>query len=382
VIISDRSQITKKRQSVTDNLKNHKEYRGAPGDFTKARYMLFPRNVLVGHGVIDLVPSICKDFKLCGTGLLVTGCKTRKVAGDQIKENLVRNGYDIQIIDTDEANQENLKKVEQVAKEVKATYLLGVGGGSKIDLAKMAAKDLNLEFLSIPTSASHDGIASGRASIKSNSVPLSLEAKVPLGVIADTNVIVKAPYRLLAAGCADVISNSTALKDWEFARRMRNEEFSRSAYELANYTAETIIDNADLIRPNLEESVWIAIRPIIISGISMSVAGSSRPTSGAEHMFSHALDVIAPGKALHGEQCGVGCIMMMYLHGGDWMRIRTALQKIGAPTSAKELGISNEKVIEALVTAHTIRKDRFTILGNLGLTHEAAEKIALITKVI
>ena len=319
---------------------------------------------------------------MCGTGLLVTGCKTRKVAGDQIKENLVRSGYDIHIIDTDEANQENLKKVEQVAREVKATYLLGVGGGSKIDLAKMAAKDLDLEFLSIPTSASHDGIASGRASIKSNSVPLSLEAKVPLGVIADTNVIVKAPYRLLAAGCADVISNSTALKDWEFARRMRNEEFSRSAYELANYTAETIIDNADLIRPNMEESVWIAIRPIIISGISMSVAGSSRPTSGAEHMFSHALDVIAPGKALHGEQCGVGCIMMMYLHGGDWMRIRTALQKIGAPTSAKELGISNEKVIEALVTAHTIRKDRFTILGNLGLTHEAAEKIAMITKVI
>ncbi len=352
------------------------------GDFTKARYMLFPRNVLVGHGVIDLVPSICKDFKLCGTGLLVTGSKTRKVAGDPIRENLVKNGYDIHIIDTDEATRENLEKVEQAAREVKATFLLGVGGGSKIDLAKMAAKDLNIEFLSIPTSASHDGIASGRASIKNNSVPLSLEARVPLGVIADTNVIVKAPYRLLAAGCADVISNSTALKDWEFARRMRNEEFSRSAYELANYTAQTIIDNADLIRPNMEESVWIAIRPIIISGISMSVAGSSRPTSGSEHMFSHALDVIAPGKALHGEQCGVGCIMMMYLHGGDWVRIRTALQKIGAPTSAKELGISNEKVIEALCTAHKIRKDRFTILGNLGLTPEAAENIATITKVI
>jgi glycerol-1-phosphate dehydrogenase [NAD(P)+] len=99
-------------------------------------------------------------------------------------------------------------------------------------------------------------------------------------------------------------------------------------------------------------------------------------------MFSHALDLIAPGKALHGEQCGVGCIMMMYLHGGDWMRIRNALQKIGAPTSAKELGITKEQVIEALVTAHKIRKDRFTILGNLGLTYEAAEKIAEITKVI
>lgn len=352
------------------------------GDFTKARSMLFPRNVLAGHGCIELVPSVCKDFNLSGTALVVAGKMTRKIAGDQVTDGLTKKGFEVFTIETGDATNENLAKVEETAREVKASFLLGVGGGSKIDLAKMASKDLGLEFISIPTSASHDGIASGRASIRNNSIPLSLDAKVPLGVVADTSVIVKAPYRLLAAGCADVISNSTALMDWEFARRLRHEEFSRSAYALANYTAQTMIENADLIRPNLEESVWIAIRPIIISGISMSVAGSSRPTSGSEHMFSHALDLIAPGKALHGEQCGVGCIMMMYLHGGDWMRIRNALQKIGAPTTAKELGINKEQVVEALVTAHKIRKDRFTILGNLGLTYEAAEKIAEITKVI
>jgi len=352
------------------------------GDFTKARSMLFPRNVLAGHGVIDLVPQVCRDFGLKGIALMVAGDKTRKVAGDAIIDGMSKKGYEVQIIVTGEATKDHLREVEEAARETKASFLLGVGGGSKIDLAKMAAKDLEIEFLSIPTSASHDGIASGRASIKNNSMPLSLEAKVPIGVIADTSVIVKAPYRLLASGCADVISNSTALMDWEFARRLRHEEFSRSAHALANYTSQTIIESADLIRPNLEESVWIAIRPIIISGISMSVAGSSRPTSGSEHMFSHALDLIAPGKALHGEQCGVGCIMMMYLHGGDWMRIRTALQKIGAPTSSRELGITKEQVIEALCTAHKIRKDRFTILGNQGLTPEAAEKIASITKVI
>ena len=125
----------------------------------------------------------------------------------------------------------------------------------------------------------------------------------------------------------------------------------------------------------------MAIRPIIISGISMSVAGSSRPTSGSEHMFSHAMDRICPGRGLHGEQCGIGAIMMMYLHGGDWKRIRDALIKIGAPTSAKELGIPSEKIIEALVTAHKVRS-RFTILGQEGLTYEAAEHLATITKVI
>jgi len=352
------------------------------GDFTKARSMLFPRNVLAGHGVIELVPQVCKDFNLSGTALIVTGDHTRKAAGEPIAEGLRKKGFDVHIVETGEATNENLAIIEEMAKEIKAAFLLGIGGGSKIDLAKMAAKDLGKEFLSIPTSASHDGIASGRASIRNNSIPMSMDAKVPLGVIADTAIIVKAPYRLLAAGCADVISNSTALMDWEFARRLRNEEFSRSAWALANYTAQTMVENADLIRPNFEESVWIAIRPIIISGISMAVAGSSRPTSGSEHMFSHALDIIAPGKALHGEQCGVGCVLMMYLHGGDWQRIRTALQKIGAPTSAKELGIPKEQILEALVTAHKIRKDRFTILGNLGLTYEAAEKVAEITKVI
>jgi glycerol-1-phosphate dehydrogenase [NAD(P)+] len=378
-----------RKPTFTDKLKRVKGYMRVrsgvlmdEGDFTKARSMLFPRQVLAGHGVLDQISSVCRDFGLSGTALIVAGEKTKKIAGDLVADTLKDDGYEVQFALVGDANGEDLKIVENTAKEVKASFLLGVGGGSKIDLAKMAGKDLGLAFISIPTSASHDGIASGRASIKGKTGPMSLEAKVPLGVVADTAIILKAPYRLLASGCADVISNSTALMDWEFARRLRNEEFSRSAYALANYTAQTIIDNADLIRPDLEESVWIAIRPIIISGISMSVAGSSRPTSGSEHMFSHALDVIAPGRALHGEQCGVGCIMMMYLHGGDWMRIRSALGKISSPTSATELGVSREQVIEALMTAHKIRKDRFTILGTMGLTYEAAEKVATITRVI
>ncbi|NLI73859.1 MAG: NAD(P)-dependent glycerol-1-phosphate dehydrogenase [Euryarchaeota archaeon] len=351
------------------------------GDFTKARSIVFPRNILVGHGVLGQIPEVCKEFGLSGTALLVTGPKTRDVASEEIQDRLEDDGFSAHSVVVGGATRENLNIVEEAAREVDTDFIIGIGGGSKIDLAKMAAKDLSVEFISVPTSASHDGIASGRASIKGEYGPLSLNAKVPLGVVADTSVIVRAPYRLLASGCADVISNSTAVRDWDFARNLRGEEFSRSAYSLAVYTAETIIDNADVIKPYQEESVWVAIRPIIISGISMSVAGSSRPTSGSEHMFSHALDEICPGKGLHGEQCGIGTIMMMYLHGGDWNCIRDALIKIGAPTSAKELGIPNEKIIEALVTAHKVR-DRFTILGRDGITREAAERLATITKVI
>lgn len=350
--------------------------------FTKARAMHFPRQVLAGHGCIEQTGEVCGEFELKGSALIVTGPTTGNLAAGLVRESLEKSSYEVHQVEVGAATRENLVKVEEVAKDVKASFLLGVGGGSKIDLAKLASLNLKAPFLSIPTSASHDGIASPRASIKDGGNSLSLNAEVPLGVIADTALIVKAPYRLLASGCADVISNTTAIMDWQLADRLRSEDVSSSAANLAKYAAESIIENASAIKPNLEESVWVAIRPIIISGISMAVAGSSRPTSGSEHMLSHILDRIAPGKALHGEQCGVGSIMMMYLHGGEWQRIRSALQMIGAPTSASELGVTEAQLIESLVHAHEIRKDRYTILGDRGLTLDAAERLARITRVI
>jgi glycerol-1-phosphate dehydrogenase [NAD(P)+] len=99
-------------------------------------------------------------------------------------------------------------------------------------------------------------------------------------------------------------------------------------------------------------------------------------------MFSHMLDRLVPGKALHGEQCGVGTIMMMYLHGGEWKLIIDTLHKIGAPATAKELGISKQNIIKALMYAHKVRPERYTILGDKGLTREAAKNLATVTGVI
>lgn len=350
--------------------------------FTKAKTMQFPRQVHAGHDVVQEIGQMCKDFELEGTTLLVTGQTTGKLAAGLVSDIMTESGYDTQTITVGEASRDNLVKVEDMTKEVGASFLIGVGGGSKIDLAKLASGNLRMPFISAPTSAAHDGIASPRASIKDGGNSLSLNASVPLGVVADTALIVKAPYRLLASGCADVISNTTAIMDWELADRLRGEFFSSSAANLARYASESIIEDAATIKPNLEDSVWIAIRPIIISGISMAVASSSRPTSGSEHMFSHVLAKTAPGKALHGEQCGVGSIMMMYLHGGKWERIREALRLIGAPTNAEELGVTPEQIVEALVHANEIRKDRYTILGDRGLTPDAAERLARITGVI
>ena len=349
-------------------------------DFTKVRMVEVPRNVVAGHDALSSVREMCEGIHTGRTGTIITGTRTMEAAAKDVLGYM--DGYDMDVVQVGDATVENARIAEARIREFGSSFVLAVGGGSKIDLAKMVSKDLNIPFISIPTSAAHDGIASNRASLKSDTGSRSIESASPMGVIADTGIIAKAPYRLLASGCADVISNLTALKDWDFARRLKNVSFSRTAYTISRYAAESIIDSCGLIRPNLEDSVWLAIKPIIMSGVSMCIAGSSRPTSGAEHMFSHMLDLKHPGKALHGEQCGVGSIMTMYLHGGDWEQIRDSLKTIGAPTTARELGLSAEDVIDAMTHAHEIRSDRFTILGDQGISEEVAETVASATGVI
>ena len=350
-------------------------------DFNKSKTMVFPRDVRVGHGVLEELGDVLDQLDVGERVLLVTGAHTRKLAGDHATAVLQKAGYELHVVEVGGATLHDVALVELEGRRAKPSALVGVGGGSVIDVAKLAAYRLKVPFVSVPTNAAHDGITSPRASIKEDKGNASKEANTPWAIVADTAVISQAPYRMLAAGCADAISNSTAVLDWRLAHRLRGEEYSSFAATLAESASELIMKSAPVIRPGLEESAWIVVKSLIVSGVSMSVAGSSRPASGSEHMFSHTLDQLAPGVAYHGEQVGIGSIMMMYLHGGDWRGLRDALSQLGAPTTAKGLGISKEVIVEALVRAHQNKPDRYTILGDKGLTRDAAEELVRVTGV-
>ncbi|MCK5397133.1 MAG: NAD(P)-dependent glycerol-1-phosphate dehydrogenase, partial [Thermoplasmata archaeon] len=316
------------------------------------------------------------------SALLVVDEVTKKIAGIEIEGYLQDAGFDVDMVSIGEADAETIAEVEEQAKENHTGFLLGIGGGRPIDVAKCASFNIKRHFISVPTAASHDGIVSGRASVLVDGVKKSLEAQSPIAVVADTEILASSPFRMLAAGCGDIISNKTAVLDWKLAQRLRNEEYSSYAATLSEITADLLIEQADQVMPGVEESAWNVVKALTASGVAMSIAGSSRPASGSEHKFSHALDMIAEKPALHGEQCGIGSIMMMYLHGGNWQSIRDALKIIGAPANAEEAGLTREDIIQALVKAHDIKPERYTILGYHGLTKEAAERLAEKTGVI
>jgi len=345
-------------------------------------FMQLPREVIVGNGTIERVAEVAQRMGFKESATIVSGTKSFDIAGKTVRELLERDGM---IVDTFLVETATIKDVQAMEEKIKASkpqVVFAVGGGTKIDVAKLGSARQGIQFISVPTTVSHDGIASPLASVKGFEKPYSVMAQAPIAIIADTDILMHAPWRSVVSGCGDVIAKTTAVKDWRLAREEKNEYYGEYAASQALMSAKLVIRNAELMQPRNEEGLRVLLEALISCGVSMSIAGSSRPCSGSEHLFSHALDIINHHHAMHGEQCGVGTIMMAYLHETYWTQIKGALKKLGAPTTASELGIRDDDVIRALEIAATIRPERYTILHKLNPSREVCEKVAKITGVI
>jgi glycerol-1-phosphate dehydrogenase [NAD(P)+] len=344
--------------------------------------MQLPRTILIGNNILDKIGEVCKEFGFKNNALILSGPETYKVVGKRVKNILESYGLHVENLIVEESKLKYVNDARDVAKKLKPQVILGVGGGKVIDVAKYCAFLEDTPFISVPTAASHDGISSPRASIKDSQRPTSIEAKSPLAIVADIDIIAQAPPRLMASGCGDIIAKYTAVRDWKLSHKIKGEYYGAYTGSLVMMSAFNIIKNADVIRNNPKVGYRIILEALIGCGIAMGIAGSSRPCSGSEHLFSHALDILAPKPALHGEQCGVGTIMMSYLHKANWNLVRDTLEKIGAPTSAKTLGIAPKYIIKALTYCNKIRPDSYTILGENGLSENEARALAEKTFVI
>lgn len=341
-----------------------------------------PKRVVVGRDVVWHVPKVIDELRLGRRALIVTGPNVWGLIGRKVDEVMSSSviSYDVSKVTRPALNEVN--ELQDLTAGFPPDLIIGLGGGKSIDIAKYLSARLNAHFISVPTTSSHDGIASPFVSLRGGETVTSIPAKPPIAVIADLNLIASAPSRVVKAGAGDLIGKFTAVLDWRLAHRLKNEYYGDYSAQLALLSAKHVVNYADLISNLGPDGISVIVEGLISSSVAMCIAGSSRPASGSEHLFSHALDVVANYPALHGEQVGVGTIMMSYLHGIEWRKIKKVLKKIGIPTTAKELGVKDVDVINALTMAHRIRTERYTILGESGLTYEAAEILARQTGVI
>ncbi len=340
-----------------------------------------PRMVLVGENVLEKLGSICREFDY-GSALIVTGDTTYQVAGQKTERLLESEDINTCTLFVSSATRETVDKVKKEIDSSGAEVVLGIGGGRNIDVAKVSSFETGRFFISVPTVASHDGIASNLASLKGSERPYSVAAGSPIAVVMDSKIIQESPYRFTAAGCGDMICKAVEVRDWRLAHRENGDYYGGYAGSLSLMSSQHVMERAQIIRQRTQEGVRTLLEALVSCGVAMSIAGSSRPTSGSSHLFSHALDQIAEKPALHGEQCGVGSIMMAKLHGLNWGTIRESLKTIGAPTTAEELGISDKTIIKALRLAKSIRPERYTILNKVELDEKTAIDLAESTGVI
>ncbi|MDP7444848.1 MAG: iron-containing alcohol dehydrogenase [Candidatus Poseidoniia archaeon] len=338
--------------------------------------MVLPRIVVTGPSVLEQLPAVIAELDLPERGLIVCDSNTLKIAGRQVNEYLEIGGHQMKKVVVEGANSQELLRVEDALDGM--DFLVGVGGGRPIDLAKQAGFNKNIPFVSIPTAASHDGFGSARSSIRQAGRKTSMQAIPPIAVVADTTIISRAPSRLLAAGVGDIVSNQTAVLDWRLDGQKA--DYSEYAAALSEMAAQLVEDGIEKVASGTEEGVRLVVKALISSGVAMSIAGTSRPASGGEHKFSHWLDANSDNPALHGEQCGLGSIVTMYLHGGDWEKIRDTLKIVNAPINSKGLGMDDGMVLSAFINSKEIRPQRTTILDKTE--PKAIEEAALATGVI
>ena len=341
-----------------------------------------PRRIVVGSGVIDKAGFHARQV-LGGAEsvLVVTGPHVKAAVYPRLKESLEEEGFTVWVKEVKAPTVDEADEVAEEAIRDHVDAVIGLGGGKSIDVAKYAAAKAGKPFASIPTVASHDGITSPFASLRGFDKPVSRPAKAPALILIDVDVIARAPRRYNVAGVGDIVGKFTAVLDWRLAHKLKGEYYGAYAASLALMSARHVAAHVDEISSWTPEGLRVLLEALVSSGVAMCIAGSSRPASGSEHLFAHAMTMLLSNPPLHGELVGVGTIMMSYLHGKNWRMIRRLLKRVGAPVTARDLGVKDVDVIEALVNAVKVR-DRYTILGEKGLTWEAAERLARVTGVI
>ena len=342
--------------------------------------MELPRQIVVGEKNIDRVGKFLESLSKPKKVSIVSGKNVKKIIGKKIdgslKRSKIRTVWHLAISN----HISTLKEIEKKIRKDKSDLIIGLGGGRSVDVAKLCSFNLKIPFVSIPTSASHDGIASPFVSVRDKK-PHSLIATAPLGVFVDVDVIKRAPRKLIASGCGDLMAKITAVRDWELGRDKTGEYYGRYSADLASMSAKILIESASTFsKKGLD--VRVVVEALISAGVASCIAGSSRPCSGAEHLFSHAVDHLEYGIGLHGEKCGIGSIMIAKLQGQDWRKIVTTLKNVGAPTTAKEIGLKPKVLAKALTIAQSLRPERYTILKEEKMTERKALKLAKSTKVL
>src|SRR5919106_1504667 len=226
--------------------------------------------------------------------------------------------------------------------------LVGIGGGRTLDVAKYAASLSGLPVVAVATSLAHDGIASPVASLDDEAGrKASYGVQMPIAVMVDLDYVRRSEPAMRRSGDGGAISNLSAIADWRLAERERGEAVDGVAVTFARIAATSIVHREDGIED--DEFLIALAEALVLSGLAMATAGSSRPCSGGDHEILHAIDHLFPGTAPHGELAGAASLFTSFLREDESLvrGIDACLRRHGLPRTPADLGLTEDQFVQA-----------------------------------
>lgn len=261
----------------------------------------------IRNDIDELVSEILPSGKVA----IVDDSNTAGAFGDHINRSL-KNRFDIARIDCGKAAKADMSLVDALRKQSrKSDLIIAVGSGTINDLCKYASYLDKKPYIVFPTAASMNGYLSGNASITEAGFKKSVPAHLPKAVFCDLRVIASAPVRLSKSGLGDSLARPTAQWDWYMSHKLLGTDYTPAPFNLLLDKERELFDSARAIALRDAEGVGMLLEVLLLSGLGMTIAGSSNPASQAEHMLSHAYSMLPTSTppTLHGEEIGVTALM-------------------------------------------------------------------------
>lgn len=265
---------------------------------------------VIESGCLKNIRRYMREYNLQGYTVAVYDENTYKATADRHPD------VDLEIILNPENLHANEHGVELLLKQLpnNTKVLIAVGSGTIHDIVRYCAYQKSVDFVSCPTAASVDGFCSSVAAMTWNGCKKTLTAVAPKIVIADIDVIKKAPIRLAKSGFGDMVGKYVALTDWKIANIVKNEFYCERIAQMTLEATKAVVESASGIIKGKESSFENLMYGLLLSGLAMQMIGNSRPASGAEHHISHIIEMEPIGldvhsDALHGEKVGVGTLL-------------------------------------------------------------------------
>jgi glycerol-1-phosphate dehydrogenase [NAD(P)+] len=323
-----------------------------------------PLVIDVRHGAVADLGALLKDQRIATEGRVAIA--VGKGQGDGILSDL-----DLDPAAVFRITDGTVDSAVTLGKQLRSgTYeaVAGIGGGRTIDVTKFAAHMAGIPMVAVATNLAHDGIASPVSSLEHESGKGSYGVVAPVAALVDLDRVKAGEPRMVRAGIGDVVAKLSAIADWELAARDVGEHIDGLAVALARTAAEAVLHQPGTIAD--DEFLTVLAESLLMCGLAMSVAGSSRPCSGGDHEIMHAIDQLYPGTASHGELAGVGALFCAVLRGDDGQAalIAACLRRHGLPRTPADLGLSTGDFAKAVALAPATRPGRYTVLERLDLS--------------